>query len=66
MVAICQRQSPRRPGFALVSHTPVLYRLFACSIVLNLVRRWIIGCRDCMGVRGTVGRSCLGCMALLA
>lgn len=46
-------------------HTPVLYRLFACSTVLYLVRRWVIGCLVWMGARGSVGRSCLGWRAPL-
>jgi hypothetical protein len=37
----------------------------ACSIVLYLVRRWVIGCLDGTGAR-RVGRSCFGWRALLA
>lgn len=49
----------------LSAHTPLLYRLLACSIVLYLVRRWVIGCLDGAGAR-RVGRSCFGWRALLA
>lgn len=48
-----------------VIHTPLLYRLLACSIVLYFVRRWVMGCLDWIGARGRVGRSCLGWRALL-